>query len=589
MRLNISTTLALPADTVTSTLIVYGGKGTGKTNLGSVLAEELTGAGLRWSALDPLGVWWGVRHSRDGKGPGIECLILGGVHGDIPIEPTAGGVVADLVVEEGVNTVIDFSRKSNGEMWTKGERIRFVTDYAARLFQRQGEIRDGRKRPPFMQILDEGARYIPQVIPSGAKDLAACVGAWEQLVEEGRNVGIGVTLITQRSARMNKSVSELADAMISFRIVGPNSIEAVMDWLGEHVEKKRINEMIETLRRLPIGTALVVSPGWLDVERVVAIRERRTFDSSATPKPGEHRRQPAQAAKPDLAKYRERMAATIERAKQDDPRALRQELQAVRAQLAAAEKRPPPTPAAEPVRIPMITDEQLRRLETVAESLTDLNIGSAVDLLRDGARNLGEIASQITTAIHVAMADAGARQHDRGRGVDQRAPHAPPPTRAAAPKTCDRTNGGDHGELTSGQRHTLNVAAMLERRGIIANADVIAAWQGIHPNGGRYRGNLRMLRENGYLDDAYYPTPMGRAAAREICVGYDGVLGLLTEGQRQVVETVREHAPLTVEQLADAHGIHPNGGRFRGNIRRLRIMGVFAPRSELALTEAVYR
>ena len=93
MKLRISDGLSLPIATVTSTLIVYGGKGMGKTNFGAVLVEELTRAGLRWSVLDPMGVWWGLRHAKDGKGPGIECLILGGARGDIPIEPTGGAVV----------------------------------------------------------------------------------------------------------------------------------------------------------------------------------------------------------------------------------------------------------------------------------------------------------------------------------------------------------------------------------------------------------------------------------------------------------------------------------------------------------------
>ncbi len=54
-KLHISEELLLPKDVVTSTLIVYGGKGMGKTNFGSVLVEELTAAGLRWAVLDPLG------------------------------------------------------------------------------------------------------------------------------------------------------------------------------------------------------------------------------------------------------------------------------------------------------------------------------------------------------------------------------------------------------------------------------------------------------------------------------------------------------------------------------------------------------
>jgi hypothetical protein len=333
--LDISPDLVLPTDTVTSTLIVYGGKGMGKTNFGSVLVEELTRAGLRWSVLDPLGVWWGLRHSADGKGSGIECLVLGGSHADIPIEPTGGAIVADLVVDETANVVIDFSRKPSGEMWSVGERIRFVTDYAYRLFQRQGELVNGERREPIFQVLDESARYVPQIIPSGAIDLAKCVNAWEQIVEEGRNIGIGVCLLTQRSARMNKSVSELADAVLAFRIVGPNSIDAITDWLGEHVPKPEVKAMVEKIRSLERGRCLVVSPGWLKFEGVIGIRQRNTFDSSATPKPGERaRRVHGEGAKPNLAKYVERMKATIEKAKADDPKELRKRIKELEAEAA---------------------------------------------------------------------------------------------------------------------------------------------------------------------------------------------------------------------------------------------------------------
>jgi hypothetical protein len=322
--LKISEDMTLPTDTVTSTVVVYGGKGMGKTNLGNVIVEELDACGLRWCVLDPMGVWWGLRHSKDGTGPGISCVILGGAHGDIPIEPTGGAIVADLVIDEHTNTVIDFSRKANGQMWSIGEKIRFVNDYARRLFERQGGLVDGRRREPIMQILDEAARYIPQIIPSGSIDLAKCVAAWEQICEEGRNIGLGVTFLTQRSARMNKSVSELADVMFAFRTIGPNSLSAVMDWLGEHVEKGHVRELASKVRELDIGQALVVSPGWLKVEKIARIRHRNTFDSSATPKAGERiRRVTGKAAKPDLAKYQARMSETIEKAKAEDPKLLK--------------------------------------------------------------------------------------------------------------------------------------------------------------------------------------------------------------------------------------------------------------------------
>jgi hypothetical protein len=336
VKLHISDDLSLPADAVTSTLVVYGGKGMGKTNFGSVLVEELAANGLRWAWLDPLGVSWGLRHSKDGRGPGIECLILGGTHGDVPIEPDGGAAVADVVVDEQVNVLIDFSRKPSGEMWGVGEKIRFVTAYTRRLFQRQGDLIGGRRREPLFQVLDEAARYVPQTIPASNPDLSKCVSAWQQLVEEGRNIGLGVGLISQRSARMNKDVSELADAMFAFRTIGPNSLGAVLDWLGEHVEKARIKELSEKVRTLNVGRALIVSPGWLKFEGVATIRQRHTFDSSATPKPGEAARSvKGEGAKPDLDKIRTRMAETIERAKADDPKELHKRIRELEQKLAA--------------------------------------------------------------------------------------------------------------------------------------------------------------------------------------------------------------------------------------------------------------
>lgn len=326
--LRISSDLSLPADAVTSTIVVYGAKGTGKTNLASVLVEEFAAARLRFAVIDPMGVCWGLRYDQSGKGVGIKVLILGGRHGDLPITPESGAIVADLVVDEDANVIVDISRRSDGSMWSIAERVRFVTDYAKRLYQRQGE-----KRRPIMQVIDEVARFAPQVVRAGDMDVAKCMGAIAVLVEEGRNVGVGVTLVTQRSARLNKDVAELADCMIAFRTLGPNSVRAVLDWLGEHVEKDRLKGIASSLRELPRGSALVVSPGWLEFEGIVAMRMRRTFDSSKTPEAGKQLRVSGTGANPDLEKYRERMAAVVERAKEDDPKELKKQVADLRREL----------------------------------------------------------------------------------------------------------------------------------------------------------------------------------------------------------------------------------------------------------------
>jgi hypothetical protein len=530
-QLRISEDLALPLDTVTSTLIAYGGKGMGKTNLGSVLVEELTRCGLRWAWLDPLGVSWGLRHSADGAGRGVECLILGGLHGDVPIEPAGGAAVADVVVEESTNVLIDFSRKRSGEMWSIAEKIRFVSDYALRLFQRQGEIISGRRRPPLFQVLDEAARYIPQTIPAGEPKLAECVGAWNQLVEEGRNVGLGVGLLTQRSARMNKSVSELADAMFAFRTVGPNSLTAVLDWLGEHVEKKHIGELAATVRSLDRGKALVVSPGWLRFEGVVTIRMRETFDSSATVKHGEQQRTArGEGAKPDLARIRERMAATIERAKADDPRELRRALAEARAQIVKLQQaKPAPATAVKVPRViekPVLKDAVVKRLEAVGRK-TEADLGHVGRHLATLAHAHTQLAEQIRAALAAArtggahdVTSSAAAGRDRGVTPNHAAPAgASRPAPVARPRQAAPSNG--HGDgLTGPEQKVLDELASLEALGITSppKAQVSVLCGYANPRSGGFSGPLGRLAAAGLIT---YPrsgevalTDAGRARAQ---------------------------------------------------------------------------
>jgi uncharacterized protein len=462
--LRISDELSLPAEAA-STLVIYGGKGMGKTNLGSVLVEELSKAGLKWAVLDPLGVWWGLRHSADLRRAGIDCLLVGGMHGDLPLEPGAGRIVADMVAEEHVNVVVDFSRSRDGRPWEKNAKIAFATDYALQLFQRQGEISAGVARPAMMQILDEAGRYVPQTIPHGSPELARSVGAWEQMVEEGRNLGLGVTLLTQRSARLNKSVAELADAMIAFRTVGPNSIQAVLDWLGEHIEKARWKEMTSTLRALPIGRALVVSPGWLQFEGVVQIRARETFDSSATPKGGERRGEPATRTPPDLDKYRARMAETIERAIADDPTALRSRIADLERQLGTKAAPAVDHNAIELAVNRAITDERNRWL------------GLAPGLAADLGCSISQRLANTWLEVEVCNAFGRMANSSGPSPAPESAPASLPAPEAAMPTRDRRVADSPHASIevmTDKQRALLTALAQYEREGPLDSASVTA-------------------------------------------------------------------------------------------------------------------
>jgi hypothetical protein len=617
MNLKLGPTLQFPAtDAVTQTLVVYGGKGMGKTNFGVVLAEELARTGRRFAALDPVGTWYGLRHAANGKSPGVEVLVLGGKHGDLPIDPSGGAVVADLVADEDVNVVVDISRRPNGSMWSLGERYRFVADYTLRLYERQGE-----RRRPIMQIIDEAGRFCPQLIPHGSPEIMRCVGAVERLVEEGRNAAIGVCLLTQRSARMNKSISELAECMVAFRTVGPRSVDAILDWFGEHVPKSRWKELVEQLRELPRGEALVVSPGWLKFEGVAKIRARWTFDTSATPTGGE-RRAVGRGAKPDLKKYEKRMAETVEKARLEDPRELQRELKVARAELAEAKVacgdylkphdnlkgaiknlRQVAMTAKEllqlkgqrgkRVEVPMLKASQVKRFEATVCRWEKINektlkaLGAMVTVAgeaRDSLRKASAFKASTPSVPGPSLVGVGAvssrmelvrEQQRRGTG------------KVTAVMVSRRSV---EGTLTGPERKILTALAQHGPR----STNALALLAGYAASGGAFRNPLSALRSKGYVANygsAVTATPNGLEALGTwdpLPVGaalLEWWLGHLSGPEAKLLRAAAAKSPITTEALAEATGYEASGGAFRNPLSRLRTLGLVSGRGEIRVAD----
>ncbi|HUY07876.1 MAG TPA: hypothetical protein VMW80_00275 [Candidatus Dormibacteraeota bacterium] len=149
-ELHISLTLSLPEEAVTQTFVIFGKRGIGKSNSAVVMAEEMARVLARWVALDPVGHWWGLKAKGDGS-PGLEVLVFGGPHADLPLEPTAGALMADLVLDFEVRVVlctVEFSR---------AERARFVTEFCERLLHRELI-----ERIPLHVFLEEADQFAPQ-------------------------------------------------------------------------------------------------------------------------------------------------------------------------------------------------------------------------------------------------------------------------------------------------------------------------------------------------------------------------------------------------------------------------------------------
>jgi ABC-type glutathione transport system ATPase component len=72
----IADKLELPLDAVTERLGWLGQSGSGKTYGAMRLAELMLEAGAQIVALDPVGVWKGLRTSADGKAPGFAVALV---------------------------------------------------------------------------------------------------------------------------------------------------------------------------------------------------------------------------------------------------------------------------------------------------------------------------------------------------------------------------------------------------------------------------------------------------------------------------------------------------------------------------------
>lgn len=306
--------LLMPLDAVTEKFAIIGNSGMGKSTAATTFVEQFHACGLPSVVLDVKGDWRGLRSSRDGTGPGLPFVIFGGEHGDVPLEPTAGALVADTVIDYQLPAIVDMSLMSKRKART------FATAFAEQLYVRN--------RDPLMVVVDEADVLIPQRPDAETWRL---VGAMEDIAKRGRGRGLGLTIASQRGQEVNQSVLDIMGTVILLGMTGRLTIKAVRDWIGVNADSDEVSarEVIGSLPSLQVGEAWIWSPAFLRLVKRVQIDMFTTYDSHFTPKPGQRRAAPVERAEIDLAKVGEEIAATVERAQATDPRALRAQVTAL--------------------------------------------------------------------------------------------------------------------------------------------------------------------------------------------------------------------------------------------------------------------
>ena len=565
--LRISPDLRLPLEAVTETFAVLAKRGAGKTYTGAVMAEEMLDARQQIVVVDPLDVWFGLRSSADGHGDGYPIHVFGGDHADVPLEAGAGELVADFAIDHGISLILSLKG------FRRGEARRFMLAFLERLYRRN--------REPLHLFVDEADLFAPQRV-TGGPEVAQLQAAMEDVVRRGRANGIGVTLITQRSAVLSKDVLTQAEVLIALRTTHPRDREAIREWVKVHGDPDRLAELESELAALPIGDAYIWSPGWLDVFRRVRIRERRTFDSSATPKPGERRREPKRLAPVDLEALRGRMAATIERAKADDPRELRRQIAGLERELAKRLKEV--ETVVERVEVPVIPDVQLQLLEEMAKTLRDVvaAAGAVADQVSEATRTVRAAEGRADGRTDGRAARTPAPRAPRDRPAPRRDREAP---RRPAPREDGEVRDAAASDLSRSQQRILDALAWFEALEIEAPSRVALAFiAGTRPTSGGFKNNLGALRSAGLVD---YPqsnhvelTDGGRALAVPPAIAptdealQDAVLERVTGSQASILRTLIDAYPdsLSREELAEAVRVPVTSGGFKNNLGALRTL-----------------
>lgn len=574
-RLRVADGLELPLEAVTETFAILAKRRAGKSNAAVVLAEEMFDHGLPWVAVDPKGDWWGVRAAGAGSDVpgGLGVLVFGGDHGDVPLEPGSGALVAELVAQQRLTCVLDVSTM------TKADQRRFLVDFATTLYRRNTQ--------PLHVFCEEADEYIPQRV---AGENAKLVGAFETLIKRGGFRGIGVTLISQRSASINKDALSQIETLIAMRTPSPQDRKAILGWVDQHAAG---SEAVADLPGLDNGEAWVFSPQWLQTLVKVRFRRRRTFDSGATPKVGGQPTPPAALAEVDLEAIKGAMAETIERAAAADPEVLRRRVRELEQQLQARPAVPERAEPIEPVErivrveVPVLPPDTVQSLNAAAGQLLatlatqseqlDQTLQAAAALLVPLRDVQAALAAHPPAPSAAGPAVVDLTEHDDPSPPRDSTRAPGEPTRGTSPSTADAETAAQTlpAEAKPGLRS--GARRMVESLGRMAPLRLTRTQWGtvarLKTTGGTWSTYLADIRRAGLLDETSagytlslagfdylggHPAPL---TAEELQQHYRQIL---RSGAVKMLDALIGAYPagLTRAELGDAAALATTGGTF---------------------------
>lgn len=311
--------LPIPARVLEQHVITLGKTGSAKSSKLRVIVEAIIRDGkMPGCIVDKKGDWYGLKWAADGKKPGLDVVIFGGPHADVPISPAAGAEVGELVARSDRWCIIDMKG------WMPSQCQKFFIAFAAVLYAKN----QGKR----FLLIDECHNFCPKgkILDVEA---AKCLHWANTLAAEGRGLGITLLAASQRPAKVHNDFLTSCETLIACRVIHKADREAYADWIegaGDRDAGKALLAEVSTMTR---EWAYVWSPEIGFGPKRIQWPMFETFDSFA-PLVAMRGRTLKPWSPADLVKIREQLSRVIEEAQASDPIALRRQVVELREKLA---------------------------------------------------------------------------------------------------------------------------------------------------------------------------------------------------------------------------------------------------------------
>ncbi len=551
--------------------LIQANSGGGKSWLLRLIAER-TGQKVQTIILDPEGEFATLREKLD--------IALVGRDGEIAADPRSAGLLARKLMELKVSAVIDLYDLK------LPERRAFVRLFIESLLSVPKALYH-----PVLVAIDEAHKFAPERGSGESESTAAVI----DLASQGRKRGLCAVLLAQRPSKLHKD----ATAELNNVFVGRCWQDVDRDRAGDLLGMSKADRLV--LRDLQPGEFYAFGPALLHNG---VMRFHSDAVETTHPKPGErHTLEVSKASAAireivqqigDLPAQAHEEARTLE--------AAQREVAQLKAQLRT---RPVQTQmqiekVVERVEVPIITDDQIQRLEGALKQIKALD-----DSLQTNANALGK---ELMNAYQAILTSTRTK-HSAIAPVSQRTPAAKVPTDPSAvnlASSCQTTvnasprstrlTQADDTRLPKAERSILTVLAQYpEGRSNVQ----IAIMTGYAVGGGGFNNALGALRSWSYIHgdkahlqitDAgpqalgnYEPLPTGRALLVYWLVH-------LPKAERSILSVVAEVYPSAIDKatLAERAGYEASGGGFNNALGKLRTLELINGRNDLRASDVLY-